>query len=141
MRHSTLFFDASGNPTRPLLNLLSLCEVEHVGTLPSIRDATQREWYQAGKLRAEIAEKHGSKKEQVLPLFEQLGLVSEVRSNRLEHSFCLLLGATVVAVRKRLAFLLSEWERGVRFVHLAFLGSNRPLMQDKERSEIGRAHV
>jgi hypothetical protein len=136
MIHSTPLFDNDGRPTAALSELLTLFEVEHDGTLSGIRDATQAAWYQAGKLRAEITEKHGHKKEAALPLFEQLGFMGAVKASHENYLHALVLGATVVAVRKRLAFLVSEWERGVRFSTLSLLGSERPLMADKESANV-----
>lgn len=133
---ATLLFDSNGTPTQDLRDLLSLMEVEHDGSLAGIRSATQAEWYQAGRLRAEIAEKHGHKKDEAMPLLRNLGFFNEIRAQRMTHFHCAFLGATVTAVRKRLAFLHSEWNRGIRFTDLVFFGSNRPLMKDKESPEV-----
>ena len=101
-----------------------------------IRDATQKAWYQEGKLRAEIQERHGDKQREAMSLFRRLGFVHEVRCRRQRYFHCGILGGTVVAVRKRLAFLISEWERGVRIMNLALLGSHRPLLADKESEAV-----
>jgi len=132
MRHSALFFDALGNPTQSLLDLLKLFGVEHNSKLGGITRAVQNAWYQNMKLRAEIAEQHGDKKDEAMPIFQKLGMVDEIRANRMKNHNCFLLGATVVAVRKRLAFLISEWERGVTWMSFVFFGSNRPLLAGKE---------
>lgn len=48
----------------------------------------------------------------------------------------LLLGATVVGVRKRLSYLLEQYDRGLRFKRLYLLGGARPLDVTKESSPI-----
>lgn len=123
-----MLFDNDRKPTPTLLEVLRIAGVDHDGTLAGIHEATQGSWYVAGKLRAEIEERHAHNREDLMPLFSLLGLVEAVHAKREEYSIALLLGATLVAVRKRLAFLIKEWERGVRFKLLILVGSSRKLL-------------
>lgn len=120
------FFDTNGLPTEALLALLELCEVSHDGTLPGIFAATQSAWYQSGKLRADIQEKHGDKRERAMPIFDQLGLLREVSTQSITCGHAIVLGAKKLAVRKRIASLVHAWRvSGARFSQLVFCGSNR----------------
>lgn len=138
MRHNTPLFDAQGQPTEPLLRLLERLGVQHDGTLKGIRDSTQAAWYQAGKLRAEIKDQMevGQLRNDCLGPLAALGFLREAEAPETSYSYALVLGATVVAVRKRLAFLRDEWERGVRFREIVLLGSERALLPDKEGMDV-----
>ncbi|MDD4319071.1 MAG: hypothetical protein PHW10_01975 [Candidatus Peribacteraceae bacterium] len=129
-------FERDGRTTEHMQKLLSLFGIEGCGTVEQVRDATQRQWYQAGKLRAEIIEHHAEHREQALSLLRQMGFFDAVHAESRRYEEASVLGATVVAVRKRLAFLMQEWERGVRFSRLSFLGSARPLLKDKESEAV-----
>ena len=139
MKRTALFFD-NGQPTEPLLHLLDLFQVRHQRTLKSIRDVTQHAWYQQGKLRAEIVDRAECEwlRTEAMRIFEQLGMVKEVSTKtNMHYKRCLLLGATVVAVRKRLAFLKDTWNAyGARFGELILLGSERDLLPEKEVDSI-----
>ena len=45
--HKEKLVDQSGNPSKQLLQLLSVLEIKHDGSLQSIVDATQKDWLQA----------------------------------------------------------------------------------------------
>ena len=136
MFQSTLFFDTNGRVTSALARLLELFGVGHDGTLKGVRDATQAAWFQAGKLRAEIAEKHGDKKNAALPLFAALGMIDAVRVPPTDYLYALVLGGTVVAVRKRLSFLLDALVNSATCGTVVLLGSERPLLAEKESPEV-----
>lgn len=133
---STQFFDTDGTPTPALEGILTLFEVKHDRTLLSIRDATQKEWYQAGKLRAEIVEQHQEKRGEAMPLFAELGCVHEINAPIKDYLHALVLGGTVTAVRKRLAFFRKQWQEGVRFQKLFLIGSQRKLIPGKEAESV-----
>src|SRR5690606_17150403 len=120
-----MLFDNAGKPTSALLEVLRITGVDHDGTLLGIRNSTQSTWYQSGKIRASIGEEHGDLKTALMPFFMKLGLINEVLASNREYNNVLLLGATLLAVRKRLAFLMKEWDRGVRFQQVVLLGSSR----------------
>ena len=130
-----MLFDNAGKPTSALLEVLRITGVDHDGTLLGIRNSTQSTWYQSGKIRASIGEEHGDLKTALMPFFMKLGLINEVLASNREYNNVLLLGATLLAVRKRLAFLMKEWDRGVRFQQVVLLGSSRPL-NEKEIPEL-----
>lgn len=136
MSQNTPLFNTDGEPNPLLLNILKLFEVEHDGTLTNIRDATQTAWYQAGKLRTEIEERHGTKRDDAMPLFAELGFVGDVNPQCQHYLHALVLGGTVVAVRKRLAFLMKKWNEGMQFNNIHLIASKRPLLPDKESQNV-----
>lgn len=137
---STTLFDNAGKPTPELLALMNLTGVLHEGTLSSIRDATQKQWFQQGRIRADIVEQHGAIKNQAMQLFSSLGFVQAVRppeeNRHYKHAF--LLGAKLRAVRKRLFYLKELWDNGCRFDNIHLLGSSLPLGDD-ELGELSNA--
>ena len=130
-----MLFDSKGCASKALVELLEILNVPHDGTMSGILVATQQAWYEKGKLRAEIKERHGDK--DLSSFFQRLGMTHEVLTERKGDISCgLLFGATVTAVRKRLALLAREWERGARITQLVLLGSTRALLSDKESPDI-----
>lgn len=141
MNQSTSLFHTDGTPRRPLVELLEILGVQHDGTIASIRNATQTCWYQAGKFSAEIRDtvNTASRHAGLMRFFAALRLCEKVVPRLPQYDHCLLLGATVTAVRRRLAFLRDQWNvphYGVRFRNLFLLGSERLLFSDKESPEI-----
>lgn len=120
------FFDSNGMK-QELCALLDLFELSHNNTLGGVVEATQKAWYEGEKFRFQIAEKHGDKKDAVMPLFAALGMVNSVMATGHQYVNAIVPGATVVAVRKRLRHLITEWENGVRFLHLELVASDRVL--------------
>lgn len=131
-----MLFDTDGKPSPALLEVLKITGVDHDGTLQGIRDSTQSTWYEAGKFRAAIVEQHAQLKTDLMPRFFKLGVIDPVQAKELEYDLAIVLGATLTAVRKRIAFLSKEWERGVRFRQIVLIGSSRKLMPDKEGPEL-----
>lgn len=127
------FFDPTGNVSKPMATLLALFDFHGTG-FDAVHRFTQTAWYQAGKLRAEIAEQYPALKTEALPIFRELGLVDAAHAVHMQHIQAAVLGATVTAMRKRLRFLISEFERGVRFTQLFFIASARPLLEDGPES-------
>lgn len=121
------FFDPTGNVSKPMATLLELFDFHATG-FDAVHRFTQTAWYQGGKVRAEIEEQHPALKTEALPIFRELGLVDAVHAVHMQHIQAAVLGATVGAMRKRLRFLISEFERGVRFTRLFFIASARPLL-------------
>lgn len=128
-------FDSKGQPHDLLREILKITGVQHDGTLDDIRDVTQATWYQAGKLRSDIDEKYGGKRQMLMHLLQQLGFVHEITVEG-KFDIAVIPGAMLTGFRKRLAFLMSLWEKhGVRFSRIVLLGSKRPLNKDKEGAE------
>lgn len=117
----------NGSVVRPLVYLLE--ETGYVGSLDfdSVLKYTQKKWLQFPKQRWEFEPLFENKKEALLPLFKSLELFETVNAKEKEYDLAILHGATLSAVKKRLSFLIQEYERGVRFHKIAFFTSDRPL--------------
>jgi len=63
----------------------------------------------------------------LIPLLRQLGLFKPFYASVNEYDYALVLGALRTRVQERIDFLVSEWKRGVRFLHIVFITGERPL--------------
>ena len=116
--------ESSGAPTPALLGLAKALGLKHMDTFPAIADELKRAWYRPqGQERWQIPEKNPGNRKLLLSSFEKLGMFCEKRPNKPHYAHALLLGGLLARVRIRLAFLSREWERGIHFDTIAFLGS------------------
>jgi hypothetical protein len=132
--------DPSGKKVVDELSILCRATGLHVSDNMAPLDMNrtlQGEWYR-GSERFKIAGE--PPKDLTLKILRALGLINEVRApTDRDHYYhgALLLGATVIAVRKRLAFLLEECDRGMSVARQLFLlGSGRKLDPTKESTEV-----
>ncbi len=134
--------EKDGQPSRPLIELLSLYAPEaQEGDWKAIIEATQARWLRAPALeRWQCSPLKDLDTEKSFALFSELGMTEEMRAQKNYYDYVAIAGATVHRVRTRLAFLKSEWERGLRFGKLVFLTGDRPLDPEVESEEaLGRA--
>ncbi len=113
-----------------LYTLLDICGVEHDGTLPSIVQATQSAWLRKpGQERWQVAEKDFGERNngQIRYLIERMGFIQEKAPEGTRYTYCLILGATLPAMQKRLRYVRSLWEQGVRFEQIVILTGDRDL--------------
>ncbi len=111
-----------------LLDLLTLLDISHDGTLSSIVRSTQEAWLRKpGTERWHIQEQYNNQKEVILPLCHKLQLAQEIKPTKTHYDYALLLGAALPRVRCRLAYLLELWNQGIRFDKLIILAGQRPL--------------
>jgi len=122
----------NGTATGPLLQLLSLTEVTHDGTLDGIHRATQENWRQHGKHSGDIVDRFPGLLGQVTPIFDSLGYTGEQSAPRDRYDIAIVFGAYILAVRKRFAMLKRLWDDGLRFDQLVLLGSARKAHPEKE---------
>ncbi|CAG8652623.1 16475_t:CDS:1 [Racocetra persica] len=133
---SSILVDEAGNPSEALLKLLEQFDLNTSNTFKNIVDDMQKNFLrEQGKERWQIIDKYQDKKNKLVPLFSELGMFHKVKSAQSHYSCALILGGLLQSVRNRLAFLVSEWERGVRFNEIVLLGSSRPLVPEKESPE------
>lgn len=120
-----------------LLDILALTGVTHDGTLPGIVAASQKAWLRpAGKERWQMGEQFEALKEKILPLFEQMNLLQEVRPSAKVYDYALFNGSTVPNMRERLAVLFKLYNDGVRFKKLVVFLGDRPLDPEREPESI-----
>ena len=95
-----------------------------------VSERLQQTWFKEGKLRNEITGQ--PPKAEDLVLLKQLGCIDEIRVPAGEYAGAFVAGSLITGVRNRLAFLQSEYNRGVHFSTIVMLGGERPLNTEKE---------
>lgn len=129
----SMIINQAGEPSNILLELCSLLDIEHSGTLESIVAATQKAWLRpAGTERWEFADLYDAKRDQIMPLLEGMNCINDIVPSQKSYDYALMLGATAHRVRTRLAYLVRLWEKGVRFKHIIFATGARNLDPIKE---------
>jgi len=137
MNWRSRILDSNNHPTPALLALLQALNIKHDGTLPSIVAATQTAWLRpAGKERWEIDEKFADRSAQLLPLLEKFEFVQECKPTQQYYDYAIIFGAMVERVRKRVGYLIEQWNVGVRFNKVIVLTGQRPLDPIKEKMDI-----
>lgn len=157
--------DPKGQPTKNLLELLSLLGVENDGSLAGIVRATQERFFQRhedgrAKERWELdeivpdtpvaasreitEERAQTLRERCMDILNELRLLDKVPPCWKSYDYALLLGGLVTRVRGRLVHLAKLWSNGcpemriayIRPEAMVFLGGERPLLPDKESMEV-----
>lgn len=125
-------FDKEGKPTPALAKLLQAFDI-HAQTPTEIVKATQATWLRtAGKERWEAEDPYASRKEELMPLFEQIGVLSEKKTQRTEYDYALIMGGLYRRVADRMAYTAELWGKGIRFKEIVLLGSERGLNPKEE---------
>ena len=90
-------------------------------------EITQKNWLrEAGKERWEITERFETKSAEILDLVKKLGFNERVLPQKKAYDYALVMGALSSTMKKRLAFLVKQWQEGVRFRHIYILVGERP---------------
>ncbi len=137
---ATPLFQSSGVPTKALQSLLKECEI-HDTDPKIIRDVTQRAWRKHGLQSAQIVEEDAHLRDRVLPYFRELGLIGIPKIPQGPYQWCAILGATYVAIHKRIAAAKQAHNAGARWMNTAYLVSQRGLFPDKESPDVLRKPV
>lgn len=131
--------DEQGHPSVALLELLSLTNIEHDGSLVSIVEKTQKpeaEWMRKeGSERWDIADSNVENKDQFFALFDQLNLVDVINPTQQQYDYVLLMGATYFRMKTRLQHAINLFNQGVRFDAIVLLAGARPLT-DVEKADL-----
>jgi hypothetical protein len=125
---SHTIIDEQAKPTLALASALALTSVTYDGTRSGLVAQTQKQWLRPlGSERWQMADRFADKRSQLMPLFDQMGLVTAIKPRQQQYDYALLLGATVRSMRNRLAYLAQQWREGIRFGSLVFLVGARLL--------------
>lgn len=130
---TALLMNTQGQPTQQLLTLL-----HHVGmpqefvTLPSINTWAQEHLLRQGLRWERQAETFEALRPQLLPLLQQLGLVSTVYGTPQEYTGILLHGSILSDVRLRVHHVVQEWQRGMQCTNIYWLVGERELVPELE---------
>lgn len=128
-----------GKPVEALPNLARCHGIEVSGeiTAQDLSQAMQERWLRKTEHQYQIP--GGPPSPEDMLLLQELGLVDAVPAPSRPYAGALILGATVVAVRKRLAYLVEQCTKNpdpsgfsVTFPTVYMLGGARPLDKDKE---------
>lgn len=121
----------------PLLKILAITGINHDGTLPSIVEATQKQWLRSAACeRWEMGDQFEELRAQLVPLFMQLGMLDEIRPTKSEYDYVVVLGDTASEFRTRLASALRFYQKGVRFGKLVIHVGARPLDPEMESKAV-----
>lgn len=132
-----VLLNENNGPSNALLNVLDYYAISHDGSWESIVKETQEKWMRKkGTERWELFSEKPKNPVYEFALLYDLNLVQTNHAAGSDYHYAILLGATVNAVRERLAFLKEEWENGVRFSKLILFGSERPLDNKIENREV-----
>jgi hypothetical protein len=132
-------FDQFGAPTPSLHALLNYFKIHHTGTLESIVSETQKAWLrQPGKERWELedTDSFNNDRAHVLELFDQVGTISEKMPKTNNYNYLILLGGLTERIRIRFAYLVQQWNKGIRFDTIIVLSGTRPLDQNVENGSM-----
>jgi hypothetical protein len=127
--------DTSNNPSASLKKLLMLTGVEHENNLPSIVDATQKQWLRGrNKERWEMDHKKFDSHQEAIKkiIFEEWKLDKPKHASKKHYKYALLLGCTGPCMRDRYDYLISEAKRGVNCDEWIFLVGDRPISPQVE---------
>ena len=123
-------------PTVALIQLLKYLDMMPHEDLKSIVEDTQKEWLRKpGQERWHQEEKLEQKKNELIPLFQELGVISAISPSKSYYTYALILGATLQRVRTRIAYLHELGQKGIVFDQIILLGGKRPLDPEIEKSE------
>ena len=99
--------------------------IEHHDDLQNIVSVTQKKWVQLGKERWEYQPFNEEQKPLLLPYFKNLGMVDATHAQQAEYDYALVHGGFYTSVQKRIAYLVTEFNRGVRFKQVVLLTGQR----------------
>ena len=105
-----------------------------VQSLEKITDCPYMGWIQQGE-RWTFQDWMEDKREEILPIIEKMGYFDEKRAQESSYRYGVVLGSLHASVKRRIAFLIEEWKRGVRFEAVVFLTGQRKLHPEKEPFE------
>jgi hypothetical protein len=118
-------------PPQALIHLMNIVTGEEKQwTWEEMNVIAQRDFLRPkGKERWEIVlnPAYESKKEVLMPLLKELGLLDEVLPTQKNYDYIVVNGATVSRMRARLEWLQKQWAGGVRAKKVLFFIGERPL--------------
>lgn len=130
--------DAQGMPTKNLARLLELTSLAPIDNPAQLIEATQHQYLRPKNLeRWQWAPlQFGEHQEEILALLKELGYIDAIHASGHTYQGALVLGGTLTSMRQRIAFLLEEWQRGVRFAKIIGLTGDRARFVDEESAPV-----
>lgn len=128
---SMLLFDENQKPRMKLLKLLELVGMDPLDesqkTIVQINNWAQSHLLRQGERWDKQTTKFEDLKSKINPLLTDLGFIEEVPPHFTTYQGAIVHGALLPTLRLRLDYLVKQWNQGIRFTHLYFLGGERPL--------------
>lgn len=129
---SVELFTPEGKAQPALANVLHAFSIAAI-TPDEIVKETQKAWLRpAGKERWEVDDVYAARKQELMPLFKDLGLVEEKRPLQNIYDYLLVMGALYTRAKSRLEYAISLACIGINFRTIVILGSERPLNAQQE---------
>lgn len=122
------------SPQEELFQIFNIPDSE---TKEEVLKTIQNLWMQQGKERWQFQSRYETLRPQVWPLFQQLGMVDEIRPARSHYDTVVVLGALLSRVESRVQYLI---DCNITFDRIVFLGGERPL-QDSEKEKLPGLHT
>ena len=86
-----------------------------------IQETMDRQWLQKGTDWCYLHPVNEEKKEEIMPILQEIGCVDAIFAEKTNYDYAIVCGATVMAMKSRVAFLEKEIERGVDVGTIVFL--------------------
>lgn len=127
---SLFLVDGSVQPAlKSLLDAFSI----RAATPSEIVKETQEKWLRpAGKERWEVDDSYAARKDELMPMFNAIGLTQEKKPSQIHYDYLLLMGALYSRVKSRLEYAISLSCLGIHFRTIVILGSERSLNAQQE---------
>jgi len=133
---SPRIFNDDGTPSAPLSSLLNTFNISAQTPL-EINASAQEKWLRTpDKERWEAEDPYASRKEELMPLFKQMGLIDEIYPAHNVYDYVLIMGALFTRAKSRMEYAVSLWNKGIRFKNIVILGSERTLNPEQEPSQL-----
>lgn len=105
-------------------------EIFQVFGIHSVEEAKML-WLQQGKERWQFENRYEHLRPQLWPLFDQMGMLREVKPSKTHYDTVLIFGALLNRVQDRVEYLI---QTGITYDNLIFLTGERPLLDvEKEK--------
>jgi hypothetical protein len=131
-----LFFDKNYQPSDTLLKLLEITGMHPLNPeekpIEQINRWAQKNFLRQGERWEEQTNKFEELEPTIKPLLKELGFVDALTPCFKQYEGAIVHGALLSRIRLRLYYLVEQWNQGVRFSHLYFLGGERPLEAKQE---------
>lgn len=95
----------NGIPSTELLNICSLVELPHHGTLTSINQSAQEWVRKPGQERWEMEQKFEDKRSEIMAIFDSMGLVKPLYPTTATCDYLLISGAHQIRMQQRINFV------------------------------------
>jgi len=124
-------------PSSALVQVFNILGIKTDGTAQSLNKIAQKDFLRkSGQERWEMGKKYDDKRDQLLPVFKELGVIDVVWPSAQQYQHIIIHGSTVTGMRQRLAFLNVLWNQGIRGENIVFFVGERPLDPKKESRKI-----